>query len=110
MDDYHQDEDRPEGDEATVVEEPTRVTGPGVPWRLGVFLVLTVLAVIFVVQNTQAVQLRFLAWEWRPPLAVVILVAVVVTVILDEILGGIFRRRRVTMRREREELRRLRDR
>jgi uncharacterized integral membrane protein len=81
---------------------------PGIPWRLAVFLVMTVLIVVFAVQNTQDVGLRFLGWTSQLPLVIVILIAVVISIILDEILGGILKRRRMQRRREREELERLR--
>ena len=66
------------------------------------------LLVVFAVQNTQDVDLRFLGWEGRFPLVVIIVTIVVVTVVLDEILGTVLRRRRKRRRAEREELKRLR--
>lgn len=94
--------------EEETTEAPRAEPGPGVPWRLAVFLVLAVVVVVFAVQNTQDVELRFLGWTWQLPLVIILLVAIVVSVLLDEILGGIFRRRRLQRRREKEELRRLR--
>ncbi len=79
-----------------------------VPWRLTLFLVLIVFVVIFTVQNTQAVEIRFLPWAWQLPMAVIILISVVVTIVLDQILGAILKRRRLRLHRERQELRRLR--
>lgn len=105
------DEETPE---ETAVEEAAAEPGvyaeprPELPWRLTIFLVLAILVVVFAVQNTQTVELRFLAWNWQLPLVIIILVAVVVSVLLDEILGGILRRRRRRRRLEREELQRLR--
>lgn len=94
---------------ADAIPPPSTIDSPpGIPWRLTVFLVLTVLIVVFAVQNTQAVELRFLGWSWQLPLVIVILIAVVISVILDEVLGGIIKRRRVRRRREHEELERLR--
>ncbi|HEY5686494.1 MAG TPA: lipopolysaccharide assembly protein LapA domain-containing protein [Acidimicrobiia bacterium] len=80
----------------------------GIPWGLGSFLAVAVLLVVFAVQNTQDVDLRFLGWEGRFPLVVIIVTVVVVTVVLDEILGTVLRRRRARRRAEREELKRLR--
>jgi uncharacterized integral membrane protein len=89
--------------------EPTRYDpAPAIPWRIGLFLLLAVLVVIFSVQNTQDVALRFLGWSWELPLVIVILGSVVVSVLLDEILGGIIKRRRRQRYLEREELKRLR--
>lgn len=87
---------------------PAAQTGSGIPWRLTLFLLLTVVVVIFAVQNTQDVQLRFLGWSWTLPLVIIILIAVVVSVILDEVLGGIIKRQRLKRHRERAELERLR--
>lgn len=100
---------RAEGDRTEPTDRPTYVEpGPGIPWRITLFLVLAVVVVVFAVQNTQAVELRFLAWDWRLPLVIIILVAVVVSVLLDEIVGGMLKRRRLHRRRDREELHRLR--
>lgn len=79
-----------------------------VPWGLAGFLVLALLLVVFAVQNTQSVELRFLGFEGSYPLVVIIITVVVVTVLLDEILGFVMRRRRTRRAREREELKRLR--
>lgn len=89
-----------------VVVRPEPTTG--IPWRLALFLALTVVVVIFAVQNTQEVVLEFLGWSWRLPLVIIITITVVVSVILDEILGGIIKRRQRRRRFEREELKRLR--
>ncbi len=94
---------------ATEAPSPPKQPGGGIPWLLTLVLLLTVAVVIFAVQNTQDVQLGFLGWSWRLPLAIVILIAVVVTVILDQVLGGIIKRQRARRRRERAELQRLRD-
>lgn len=103
-------EPEPTDDEQPAPPSQTTVapSGPGIPWRLGLFLVLAVLVVVFAVQNTQDAELHFLGWSWRLPLVIIILVAVVVSIILDEVLGGIVKRRRARRRLEREELRRLR--
>lgn len=84
------------------------VSTAGIPWGLAAFLVLSILLVVFAVQNTQAVELRFLGWAGEFPLVVIIAVVAVVSVVLDEVLGAMMRRRRLRRAREREELRRLR--
>ncbi len=91
--------------------EPSRPpvdAGVEIPWRVTLFLLLAILVVVFAVQNTQSVELRFLGWSWELPLVIIILGTVVVSVLLDEVLGGIIKRRRRLRRLEREELRRLR--
>lgn len=81
---------------------------PGIPWGLAASLLIAVLVVVFSVQNTQLVELQFLAWRARAPLAVVVSAVVVAAVLLDEILGFLLRRRRRRRRAERAELARLR--
>ncbi len=93
----------------TAAPPPAVQTGSGIPWRLTLFLLLTVVVVIFAVQNTQDVQLRFLGWSWTLPLVIIILIAVVVSVILDEVLGGIIKRQRAKRQREKAELEHLRN-
>jgi uncharacterized integral membrane protein len=84
-------------------------TGPEIPWRIGLILLIGALVVVFAVQNTQDVSIVFLGWEWTMPLVIVILVSVILAVLADEVVGGIVRRRRSRRRRERDELQRLRD-
>lgn len=96
----------PEPPEAGTTPPPSR---PGFPWRLLLFLVLIVLVVVFAIQNTQSVELRFMGWAWELPLVIIILVAVVVSILLDQILGGYLKRRGRRRRQDREELRRFRD-
>jgi uncharacterized integral membrane protein len=40
-------------------------------------IVILLLLIVFVAQNTRQVQLSFLGWDWHPPLAIALLVAVV---------------------------------
>jgi uncharacterized integral membrane protein len=87
---------------------PSVDAGVEIPWRVTLFLLLAILVVVFAVQNTQSVELRFFGWSWELPLVIIILGTVVVSVLLDEVLGGIIKRRRRLRRLEREELRRLR--
>lgn len=98
-------EDRPQETTPVTVSEPSA----GIPWRLGLFLLLAVVVVIFAVQNTQEVELQFLGWSWQLPLVIIITITVVVSVLLDEILGGIIKGRRRKRRVERSELKRLRN-
>jgi uncharacterized integral membrane protein len=82
--------------------------GTGVSAALVVGVVLAILAVIVAVQNTEHVNIDFLAWELDAPLVAVILAAAVAGVVLDEILGFFWRRRRRRHLAERAELQRLR--
>jgi uncharacterized integral membrane protein len=89
--------------------EPTRSEPPpAIPWRIALFLLLAVVVVVFAVQNTQDVELRFLGWSWSLPLVIIILATVVVSVLADEVLGAVLKRRRRQRYLEREELKRLR--
>ena len=80
----------------------------GIPWGLGFFLLVSVLLVVFAVQNTQLVTLNFMGWDGEFPLVVIIVAVAVVAIILDEVLGAVLRRRRRQRRAEKEELKRLR--
>jgi|FLYL01.1.fsa_nt_gi uncharacterized integral membrane protein len=98
------DERRPQdpAEEAPVVKDG------GVPWGLALFFLLAVALVVFIAQNTQDVELRFLQWEGRFPLAVIILGVAVAAALADEVLLWVLRRRRRRRAEERAELDRLR--
>lgn len=82
--------------------------GTGVSVALVVGVLLAILAIIVAVQNTEDVNIDFLAWELDAPLVAVILAAAVAGVVLDEILGFFWRRRRRRHLAERAEIQRLR--
>jgi uncharacterized integral membrane protein len=82
--------------------------GTGISAGLVVGVVLAIIAIIVAVQNTDDVNVDFLAWEVDTPLVAVILAAAVAGVVLDEILGFFWRRRRRRNLGDRAELRRLR--
>lgn len=82
--------------------------GTGVSVALVVGVLLAILAIIVAVQNTDDVNIDFLAWELDAPLVAVILAAALAGVVLDEILGFFWRRRRRRHLTERAELQRLR--
>lgn len=84
--------------------------GTGVSVALVIGVVVTVLAIIVAIQNTDDVGIDFLAWDVEVPLVAVILAAAVAGVLFDEILGFFWRRRRRHDLAERAELRRLRGR
>ncbi len=93
------------------VDQPAPVAEtPGIPWGLALALLVAVLLIVFAVQNTQTVQLRFLVWETTAPLVIIVAVAVVAAIVFDELLGWALRRRRRRRLAEKEELRRLRER
>jgi uncharacterized integral membrane protein len=111
MDDEQLNESTPEPlTPAQQAESTGRAAGAdsGIPWGLGIFLLVSVLLVVFAVQNTQLATLNFFGWEGEFPLVVIIVAVAVVAIVLDEILGVVLRRRRRRRRAEKEELKRLR--
>lgn len=99
-------DERP-ADPSTIAGEPSPPTG--IPWGAGFGLLISVLLVVFAVQNTQNVPIRFLAWEWALPLVIVIVGVTVLAVVITSIAGWGVRRRRRRRAAEKAELRRLRD-
>jgi uncharacterized integral membrane protein len=80
------------------VQQPV---GPAAPprersWlpRLIISGLALVLAVIFVLQNSQRVQATFLFWDRHPRLWVVILVSLVLGALLGQVLPALIRRSR----------------
>lgn len=71
-------------------KDPLRRSNTSRAWVAVVTLaVLLVLLVIFVAQNTQSVQVSFLGWEGRAPLAVSLLIAAVVGIVLAVVAGSL---------------------
>lgn len=68
-------------------------------------LVLAVLILIGIIQNTQSVTLSYLVWKISTPLIVILLATIVASVIISALVGVIWRRRRRRELTEREELR-----
>ena len=113
MTDEHQD---PFEDERESQAEPEAAEGPtrrpestGIAWGAIVAFAGIALIIVFAVQNTDPVPVRFLWMEGEHPLAIVILITVGVVILLTELIGISYRRRRRRRRDEKEELRRLRD-
>jgi uncharacterized integral membrane protein len=113
MTDEHQDpfpvEEEPPA-EPDAVEAPTRSPeSTGIAWGAIFAFAGIALIIVFAVQNTDPVPVRFLWMEGEHPLAIVILITVGVVILLTELIGVSYRRRRRRRREERDELRRLRD-
>ena len=113
MTDEHQDPFRAEEEppaQPDAVEAPTRSPEPtGIAWGAIFAFAGIALIIVFAVQNTDPVPVRFLWMEGEHPLAIVILITVGVVILLTELIGVSYRRRRRRRREERDELRRLRD-
>ena len=69
-------------------DDPLRSSRTSGAWTaVVVAAVLLVLLVIFILQNTQSVQVSFLGWEGTPPLAVALLVATVLGIVITALVG-----------------------
>ena len=84
--------------------------GTGMYGSLLVGLLLAIAILIGIIQNPQSVQLKYLVWDLRAPLIVVLLVTILASVLLTALLGVAWRHRRRRQLADREALRRLRGR
>lgn len=91
-----------------VVDQPTVYTSGGIAWGLLFVLIGLAAIVVFAVQNTDPVPVRFLWMEGEFPLALVILITAGVSVILTEIAAFSYRKRRARRRTDKAELKRYR--
>ena len=97
-----------EPDEA-IEAAKTVYRGSGVRWGFVVGLVLAVLLVILVFQNTEPVSFQFLVWEIETPLAALLIATAVIAAVADELVGLVVRARRRRRLAEKEELKKLRE-
>ncbi|MFZ2014443.1 MAG: lipopolysaccharide assembly protein LapA domain-containing protein [Nocardioides sp.] len=77
--------------------QPVEEQSPGDPLRssrtsrswvsLGALVVVLILLVVFIAQNTQQVEVSFLGWNGHPPLSVALLVAAIGGATLAIIVG-----------------------
>lgn len=79
---------------AVPASEPAQPARAGVSITLAIGIVLLVLFAIFAVQNTEAVEVEFLAWTFQTSRIVMLLVTAALFIVLDEIAGYVWRRRR----------------
>jgi uncharacterized integral membrane protein len=93
--------------EPLVAEKERVFAGTGLVWGLVVGVLLAVVIVILIAQNTHSTTVEFLAWDYSTPLIVPILAVRVVGVVLDELIGLAYRSRRRRTLRDRELLKRL---
>lgn len=89
-------------------EGPAGPTSAGIAWGAIMLLLVIAAVVIFAVQNTDAVPVRFLWMEGTFSLAIVILIAVGAIVVLTELVGISYRERRRRRQVEKQELKRYR--
>ena len=88
-------------------EAPARES-TGIAWGAILLMLGIALVVVFTVQNTDPVPVRFLWMEGQFPMAIVILITIGAVVLITELIGMSYRRRRRRLRQEQEELRRYR--
>lgn len=68
--------------------------GTDIPWGWILLGVWAVALVVFSVQNAGETTVRFLAWEWSMPLAVLVMFTALATLVLT-IIGKAYRQRRL---------------
>lgn len=91
--------------------EPVReYRGTGIMWSGIAVIVLLALLVILAFQNTQAVDFEFLWFETSISLSLILAITAGIVVVVTEAVGFFWRHRRRKLRRERDELNRLRSR
>lgn len=83
--------------------------GSGVAWGAVIVLLGLALVVVFAIQNTDPVPVKFLWLDGEYPLSLVILITVAVVVLFVELFGILYRRRRRKRLAERQELKRFRE-
>jgi len=87
---------------------PGPFRGTGLYWNLILALVVAVGIVIGIIQNSQGVRLKYLAWTVSMPLGVALLVTIVLTVALTSLIGLMWRRQRRHQLTDSVELQQLR--
>ena len=89
--------------------EPIReYRGSGIMWSGFAVMVSMALLVIIAFQNTQDVEFDFLWFDVATPLILILAITAGIAIVATETFGFIWRHRRRRVRRERDELKRLR--
>lgn len=109
------DETDAAADRTVRTSEPTteavrEYRGTGIIWSAVGLLTAIALFVVIAFQNTHDVAFEFLWFDVTTPLSLVLAITFGLALVLGEVIGFVWRRRRRTRLREREELRRLRER
>jgi uncharacterized integral membrane protein len=99
-------DERPE--EPAAPSSPPPPSDSGLSFGLAFFLLFAVGFVVFVVQNSGPVEVRFLAWEGSFPLPLILVVTALLAVLADQVLGAVRRRRRRRRLADQQELERYR--
>jgi len=102
-------DDRSAGQTGSADAEPVRdYRGTGIIWGGVLVLFLAIGLIIVAFQNSQDVEFDFLWIDTTAPLVLILAIAIAAAVVVDEIVGFLWRRRRRSRMRDREELKRLR--
>src|SRR5690348_2161662 len=81
---------QPEAEPTSPAQDPLRRSRTSGTWFAVVALaLLLLLLIIFIAQNTQPVDVSFLGWSGRPPLAVALLVAALAGLALATVAGSL---------------------
>lgn len=104
----HLEEPPPPTEQRPPERAPAFTSAGELSWGLGLALLLGLVVVVFAVQNTDPVNIRFLGWSWTLPLALVIFVVAMVAALADELFGLVARKRRRRRKALKEELKALR--
>ena len=86
------DHQEPSGAPISEPEGTRARTGLSITLAIGILLL--VLFAIFAVQNTERVEVEFLAWSFQTSRITMLLVTAGIFIVLDEIAGYLWRRRR----------------
>lgn len=88
--------------------EPEKVyVGTGISWAIVFGVLLIVVIAVLALRNTAAVTVDLLFWQIEAPLISVILGVAAITVVIDELIGMILRIRKRRLKKQKEELKRL---
>ena len=74
--------------------EPPQPDRTGLSVTLAIGIILLVLFAVFAVQNTETVEVEFLAWTFQVSRITMLLITAAIFIVLDEIGGYLWRRRR----------------
>jgi uncharacterized integral membrane protein len=78
------------------IEESTsypRIDEPlGIAWGFVAFLLGAALLAVFVIQNTEEIQVEFLFWDVTLSVGVIFMLVVLVTLIFDQLVSFLYRR------------------
>jgi len=100
--------EKPTKPEPPAPPEPEKVyVGTGISWAIVFGVLLIVVIAVLALRDTAAVTVDLLFWQIEAPLISVILGVAAITVVIDELIGMILRIRKRRLKKQKEELKRL---